>query len=91
MKSINNCSFDISSRDYYRETETDLFKFLNNQTYAEADIFTTFSKLMAVGQKEMFDNNSPAKNNPTLMELMVSLMRIYYIYHFRMTFHLSLS
>lgn len=55
-----------------RECDTDLYKFLNNRAESEANIFTVFSKLMAVGQKDMFDNSFAAKNNPTLVELMVT-------------------
>lgn len=35
----------------------ELFKFLNDETYAEADIFTIFDKIMKIGQQEMFRPN----------------------------------
>jgi len=39
-----------------------LFKFLNDETYAEADIFTIFDRIMKVGQQEMFRPNAEDPN-----------------------------
>ena len=47
----------------YKRT-IDLFKFLNDETYAEADIFSIFDKIMKIGQQEMFRPNTEDPNNP---------------------------
>ena len=41
----------------YLKRTIELFKFLNDETFAEAEIFILFDKIMKVGQQEMFRPN----------------------------------
>ncbi len=39
-------------------SSAELYKYLNDDNFAEADIFTVFNKIMSVGQMDMFKSGN---------------------------------